>query len=274
MKTTKASKIATVLALAVAGLLAGAAALFLRVEFPDARADPPKPGILIKVGGTAYQVTTINFSSGVSAPTAGVLTVAGTDISGKMGLSGAQLIVTGWSPRTAAQSGFTINDGASYWYDQGNIALQMGTYQSPLQPQFNGFKDLGAHDQAFKRLYLGPYHGAAPVSGDFVLSSGWGTSPTTTAISGGDAAWEATFTAKATTGANPTIAFTFDGGAWFNGATATGAPPMCIVQLEASSDVLTAPITVSTTQTVETITYHGTPVANATYQIRSICIGI
>jgi hypothetical protein len=119
------------------------------------------------------------------------------------------------------------------------------------------------------------HQGAAVVSGDFVLSAGWGTSPTFTVVRGTDQGAVFTITAKATVGANPTVTFTFHNGAWPNGApvvvcnrteivAATGSPAAAV-----SNEFV--PTTVSTTQIV--FTFNGTPVANSTYGCSFICMG-
>jgi hypothetical protein len=115
----------------------------------------------------------------------------------------------------------------------------------------------------------------ALVTADYVLSAGWGTSPTFTAVRGTDQGATFTVTAKATVGANPTVTLTFKNGAWANSApivicgrteivAATGAPATAV-----SNEFV--PTTVSTTQII--FTFNGTPVANSTYGCSFICLG-
>lgn len=97
--------------------------------------------LTVKVGGTTYAVNTINFSTGVSAPSNGVLTVAGTDITGKANtasptftgtvtLPGSARSVTatsapvsvvgGSQSETATASGLDVDSGAN-WHTSGNM---------------------------------------------------------------------------------------------------------------------------------------------------------
>jgi hypothetical protein len=155
----------------------------------------------------------------------------------------------------------------------GTLAIGLAesvTYQfttSGLFPQTNASKDLGIDAQAWRRLRLA---GTAPVTGDFVLSSTWGSVATTTAITGSDSHVNFTITASVTgIGANPTITYTFKNGTW---TTA----PFCYVQIDATSDAASAlatAITNTTTATTVVITYNGLPVATKTYTFQTLCIG-
>ncbi len=120
------------------------------------------------------------------------------------------------------------------------------------------------------------HQGTALSAADYVLSAGWGTTPTFTAVRGTDTGATFTIVAKATTSANPTVTLTFKNGAWANGApivicgrteiaAATGAPAAAV-----SNEFVTT--TVSTTQIV--FTFNGTPVANSTYGCSFICMGV
>jgi hypothetical protein len=109
---------------------------------------------------------------------------------------------------------------------------------------------------------------------DYTASSGWGTSPTITAVRGTDQAAAMTITAKSTVGANPTITLTFKDGTWTNppivvcGRTelvAAAAAPAAAVSNEF------VPTSVTATQVV--FTFNGTPVANSTYGLSFICMG-
>ena len=120
------------------------------------------------------------------------------------------------------------------------------------------------------------HQGTTLVTTDYVLSAGWGTTPTFAAVRGTDNGATFTIVAKATVGANPTVTLTFKNGAWVNGApivvcgrtdvtAATGAPAAAV----ANEFV---PTTVSTTQII--FTFNGTPVANSTYGCSFICMGV
>jgi hypothetical protein len=116
--------------------------------------------------------------------------------------------------------------------------------------------------------------GTVLVTADYALSSGWGTSPTFTAVRGTDQAAAFTITAKATVGANPTITLTFHDGTWTNApivvcgrteiVAATGSPSTSV-----SNEFV--PTSVTATQIV--FTFNGTPVANSTYGCSFICMG-
>lgn len=122
---------------------------------------------------------------------------------------------------------------------------------------------------------ISAHGGTALVTGDFVLSAGWGTSPVLTVVRGTDQAAAITIQAKATVGANPTVTLTFKNGTWTTipivicGRTelvaATGAPAAAV-----SNEWV--PTTISATQIV--FTFNGTPVANSTYGLSFICMGV
>jgi hypothetical protein len=105
----------------------------------------------------------------------------------------------------------------------------------------------------------------ALVSGDFLLSGGWGGSPAIGSITGTDQGFTATVTAGSSPAANPTVTLTFHDGAWPNAPIFTcssapggsGTPQLWLV---------------STTTTALTATYNGTPSASSTYPVT--CVGI
>lgn len=113
--------------------------------------------------------------------------------------------------------------------------------------------------------------GTALVTGDFVLSGGWGAGAAVSAVTGTDQAWQATVTsAGAGQAANPTVTLTFKDLTW--GASA----PICDTKIQSTTDaaakLLTA-ITDAPTQTTNVITYNDTPVVNKAYTFTSITIG-
>ena len=124
---------------------------------------------------------------------------------------------------------------------------------------------VGSDDRA-KRYR--PNQGTAYSGADaaVVLSSGWGTTPTVVAT-GYDPVITLTITAKATTGASPTITITFKDGTW------TTAPTYIVSRNDASVPlVTTAYVTWTTSATQLIITFNGTPTANNVYTF--VCIGM
>jgi hypothetical protein len=116
--------------------------------------------------------------------------------------------------------------------------------------------------------------GSVLVATDYVASSGWGTSPTKTAVIGTDTAATFTIVAKATVGANPTITLTFHDGTWTNVPVVV----VCQVGLQTAAGSPTTVVSnewvvTSTTATQVVFTFNGTPVANDTYGFSFVAIG-
>ena len=108
--------------------------------------------------------------------------------------------------------------------------------------------------------------GTALVAGDISLSAGWGTTATVTAVSGNDQRCTFTVNSLGTgQGSNPSINLTYTDGAW-------SVAPFVIVQRTGGATTA-AEINVSTTTTVLTITWIGTPVASSSYTFTVIAIG-
>jgi hypothetical protein len=91
----------------------------------------------------------------------------------------------------------------------------------------------------------------------FTLHANWGTSPVIEQLSGGEGAGRIGIRAKATPGANPTVVFTFPGGAW-------DEVPEFMVERINSTDAEYWRVT-DTTTTAVTFTYVGTPVAETIF---------
>lgn len=100
----------------------------------------------------------------------------------------------------------------------------------------------------------------ALVAGDFALSAGWGSGASVSAITGADRAARFTVTAGTSPSANPTISFTYKNGSW-------GARSPQVMSARGGGSQPTVPLTHSTTATVLTLTFQGTPVAAETYII-------
>jgi Concanavalin A-like lectin/glucanases superfamily/Right handed beta helix region len=101
--------------------------------------------------------------------------------------------------------------------------------------------------------------GTALVAGNFVLSAGWGTTPSVTALAGTDKKWQATFTSGGTgQAANPTITLTYANGSW-------GTAPIASCGRNGGTGTGITGFTVSSTATQQIITAVGTPVAAETY---------
>ena len=121
---------------------------------------------------------------------------------------------------------------------------------------------------------LSAHGGTALAASDYAASSGWGTSPTKTAVVGTDQGATFTITAKATVGASPTITLTFHDGTW----TQT---PVVVVSRQDVVAAAAAPGATVTNQWVVTsvsatsvvFTFNGTPVANNTYGLSFIAMG-
>ena len=110
-------------------------------------------------------------------------------------------------------------------------------------------------------------NGTTQSSGNFSLSSGWGTSPSVGSIVGTDQAMSFVVTAgTGTPSAGSTVTITFADGSWTNA-------PICIEKNEASSSQL---LTLKNTTTATTLTITESspaPTASATYTINVICFG-
>src|SRR5260221_1322955 len=132
----------------------------------------------------------------------------------------------------------------------------------------NNWQNLQTFNNAINTSRLTTGRGTATplVTGDFVLSSGWGAgSNTTTAMAGTDQNWTATITGVGgSQGASPTITLTFHDGTWTNA-------PNCIATFNGGTGTYQA-LLVTTTATTEVITYNGTP-GNSTYIVTSLCLG-
>lgn len=106
--------------------------------------------------------------------------------------------------------------------------------------------------------------GTACTTGELALSSGWGTSPTVTAVHGLGQTCQWTITAEATTGANPTITDTLTNPL----PTATTVCWAMMVGGTGSSTMI-AQTTLSATAPV--FTFNGTPTAADTYIVVRTC---
>lgn len=118
-----------------------------------------------------------------------------------------------------------------------------------------------------KRVYT---RGTSLVSGDFVLSAGWGGTASIGTLHGTDMAWDGTVTTGgAGIAANPTILLTFHDGTWTT-------VPACQARMRFTSDATNtstvATYGISATQLL--ITFNGLPVTANTYVFDAICIGV
>ena len=117
-----------------------------------------------------------------------------------------------------------------------------------------------------KRLV--PVGAAAYAGADaaIVLGAGWGSTAAVSGAIGTDGAHSFTVTSNGTgIAANATIAITYKDGAW-------GLSPLFLSMITGGTGPI-APITYSTTTTVLTLTYNGTPIAGQTYVFTDIGIG-
>lgn len=101
--------------------------------------------------------------------------------------------------------------------------------------------------------------GSALNSGNFVLSSAWGTGRSVGSIVGFDSAHQFTVTAGTGATQRPTIVFTFADGAWANA-------PLVIAQMTGGTGEV-SDFSISQTTTTYTLTYNGTPVNALTYTV-------
>jgi hypothetical protein len=116
--------------------------------------------------------------------------------------------------------------------------------------------------------------GTALAASDYAASSGWGTSPTKTAVGGTDQGATFTITAKATVSASPTITLTFHDGTWTT-------VPVIVVSRQDVVAAAAAPgatvtnqwVVTSVSATAVVFTFNGTPVANNTYGLSFIAMG-
>lgn len=116
---------------------------------------------------------------------------------------------------------------------------------------------------SLSRYMISMHSGETPTTSDFTISAGWGTTATKDQFRGSDNNPEFTVTSAGTgQAANPTIVFTFKGGAF--GATAQSWAGVC--QMHGGTGNL-ADITYTSTTTTLTLTYNGTPVAASSYII-------
>jgi hypothetical protein len=116
---------------------------------------------------------------------------------------------------------------------------------------------------ALSRYMISMHAGETPSTGNFVLSGGWGSTATVDQTFGSDNTPKIQITSSGVgQAANPTITFTYKGGAF--GATAN-TPVFVCQQLGGTG--LVADITSSSTTTILIETYNGTPVASSTYII-------
>lgn len=119
------------------------------------------------------------------------------------------------------------------------------------------------------RLTFSSNYSLALVSGDFALGAGWGSTASVTNSGGADN----NFTVEVTTGgagiaANPTTTFTYKGGDFDTGSTAT---PIFLCSQTGGDDIV-ADVWVTRGQTSMVMTWKGTPNSGKKYEIS--CIGI
>lgn len=105
--------------------------------------------------------------------------------------------------------------------------------------------------------------GAAPVAGDFALSAGFGTTASVAVTAGStESQGEIVVTSAGTgQGANPTITYTFPGGAY-------SAAPEAYARRAGGSQATVAVDAATASTTAVVITFRGTPVAAETYTIK------
>jgi hypothetical protein len=107
------------------------------------------------------------------------------------------------------------------------------------------------------------------VTGDFVLSAGWGTTASiaiTNAKSKDSAAIVTVTSAGTGQAANPTIAFTFHDGTWTN-------TPACIALQSGGNDIFGDSTTTVRSATAQTWQWNATPTATKTYEFTITCTG-
>src|SRR6266850_3798583 len=158
----------------------------------------------------------------------------------------------------------------------GGPATGSGPVVMSASPTFTGTITLAASTNTGQESArrFDAHQGTVLVTADYVLSAGWGTTPTFTAVRGTDQAATFTIVAKATVGANPTVTLTFKNGTWTNIPIVVCGRTELVAATGAPSAVVTnefVPTTVSATQII--FTFNGTPVANSTYGCSFICMG-
>lgn len=118
-----------------------------------------------------------------------------------------------------------------------------------------------------ENILLRPYHPfRSLVAGDIVLSAGWGSTATVSAINGTDQRFRFTVTSAGTgQGVNPTATLTFKDGTW---TTA----PFAVCSRNGGNQPAVLP-TWTTTATTLVITFPGTPVAAETYTLECVVMG-
>jgi hypothetical protein len=199
--------------------------------------------------------------------TAGSLTnlvVLGANATGTPYVS-SDFALTGIYFVNGAGDGLIVSSGAASLSVAGSAVFQATS--AAYFPAADGQKTEGTPSKRWNRHFLGST--STVTSSSFVLSSGWGSTASVSAITGSDNGVRFTVTASGSgIGASPTIAYTFKDGTWTNA-------PMCLTLLETTSDgTVTAPwVTDSTTAIVDTVTFHATPVTAQTYQFQLQCDG-
>jgi len=114
-----------------------------------------------------------------------------------------------------------------------------------------------------RSVHLVNDQGTALAGGNIVPGPGWGKGSTVTSISGRNSAMKFTITSGTSTGANPTITVKFP-------AAFTGAPACSVAH--GSGDISTRD-TWTTSTTVLTITFNGTPTPRLEHDYQVVCIG-
>lgn len=109
----------------------------------------------------------------------------------------------------------------------------------------------------------------ALTSAAFTINSGWGTSPSISAIQGYDSAFVMAITAgSGSPSSNPTITWTYADGHW-----PSGNPPACTVTRGDANSPTTGWWAIATSTTTATLTFVGTPTASDAYLISVTCGG-
>lgn len=117
---------------------------------------------------------------------------------------------------------------------------------------------------AISRYLLWTHTAQTPVAGDFVLSSGWGSTGAVSTVRGNDNVWDITVTPGGTgIAATPTIAFTFHNGPFGN--TTNGWAGTC--QMHGGTGTITDITWAPETNVGVTLTFQGLPVSGLTYFI-------
>jgi len=186
-------------------------------------------------------------------------------------------------PTVSGVGGLNLEQaGGTSYVSIGSSSVSIG---GALNPAGDKNTPLGAATAGWLRLIL---RGVSQISTNIVTSAGWGAtcsgnSACVSSVSGDDNHGSFVVTgAGGTYSADPTIAITWKDGTWTNA-------PWCRVKFEATNDAtgfqgglagscttvdctLANPVTIATSATVGTITYHGTPGAH-TYTFSYECTG-